>query len=292
MWRKAAFICCISVLLHAQEEDIRQWVLVTQPESAAATGFLPSDVQVLQDGRAAKHDQPMVLRDAPFRIGLLFDESGSVRQLQAYELLLGRVLDWAGETLQRHKGDAFLVGFNDQIITSTEIRTDTSQLRLALSQLRPIGGSAVRDAIVHASQKFDSVRPQPQSMARLLVVVSDGADNASFAKENNAIESAQRSGVRVYAIGSPSPQLSAGKNFLEHLASSTRGQAFFPDYGGDVDRALAAIERDVNNSFLVGFVPNEHDGKGHKLSINLSKGQRIQLQYAPVFYAPLPRWLR
>ena len=68
--------------------------------------------------------------------------------------------------------------------------------------------------------------------------------------------------------------------------------------GQDVTNFVYSIGRslgasgDVSNSFLVGFVPNEHDGKGHKLSINLSKGQRTHLRYTPVFYAPLPRWLR
>jgi hypothetical protein len=193
-----AFVfCVIPVLVHGQEGETWQWVLVTQPDSSPIVDVTQGDLEVLQDGHAAKQDQPMVQRDAPFRVGLLLDESGSGRRFSAHEFLLGRVLGWAGETLQRHKGDAVLVGFNDYIITSTEIRNDTSQFRFALSQMRPIGGSAVRDAIVHGSRKFHSVEPQPQPMARLLVLVSDGADNASYAKERDAIESAQRFGVRV-----------------------------------------------------------------------------------------------
>lgn len=288
MFRVASLIWGIfPVLLHAQERDLRQWVLVTPLNSVSGDAVL-SDVHVLQDGRAANHDRPTVQREVPLRIGLLFDESGSGRRLPSHDLLLQRVLDWTGDTLQRHKGDAFLVGFNDQIITSTEIRADTSQLRLALSQLRPIGGSAVRDAIVHGSQKFDSLRPEPQPTARLLLVVSDGVDNASYGKERNAIESAQRSGVRVYVIGLPFPEAAAGNSLLEHLAVNTGGQAFFPADESDVDRALAAIERDVANSFLVGFVPEAHDGKSHKLRVEL-KNRSIRARYTPVFYATAAR---
>lgn len=275
----------LSLIVRAQEGDTRQWVLVTQPDSSTNADISQSDVEVLQDGRPTKYDRPTIQRDAPLRIGLLLDESGSGRRFTGHDLLLERVVDWAGEILQRHKGDAFLVGFNDQIIISTEIKSDTSQFRLALGQLRPIGGSAIRDAIVHGSQKFDSVRPQTQPVARMLVIVSDGADNASYAKERNAIESGQRSDVRIYAIGFSSPELSDGRAFLEHLVAGTGGQVFFPASPNDVDHALATIERDVNSSFLVGFVPNASDGKPHKLSITSAKTQR-QFRYTPAFYSP------
>ena len=280
------FLCgLLTFAVRAQEVDTRQWVLVTKPDSSPSVDVSQSDVEVLQDGRPTKHDQPTIQRDAPFRVGLLLDESGSGRRFPGHELLLERVVDWAGEILQRQKGDAFMVGFNDQIITSTEITGDTSQFRLALGQLRPIGGSAVRDAVVHGSQKFDSVRPPTQPAARLLVLVSDGADNASYAKEKNAIESAQRSGVRIYTIGFSSPELSDGRAFLEHLAASTGGQSFFLASVKDVDQALATIERDVSNSFLVGFVSNANDGKAHKLGISWDKAER-QLRYTPAFYSP------
>jgi len=199
---------------------------------------------------------------------------------------LENVLSWAGDTLQRHKGDAFLIGFNDQIVASTAITADVSQLRLALGQMRPVGGSAVQDAIVHSAEKFNSVRPEPQPVARLLVIVTDGHDNASSAKERDAIESAERFGVRIYVIGLPQTGgKSGGKSLLEHLARDTGGLAFFPIDQKGVDQALATIERAVTNSFLIGFVPESQDGKPHKLAVKLSKSS-INLTYMPVFYFP------
>jgi VWFA-related protein len=206
-----------------------------------------------------------------------------------YDALLEHVLGWAGDAVQRRKGDAFLVGFNDQIVTSTEITTDTSQLRHALKQLRPFGGSAIRDAIIHSAQKFDSVRQESQPMARLLVIVTDGHDNASYAKERGVIESVQRSGVRVYVIGLPPGATSDEKRFMEHLSSGTGGQAFFPADRNDLDRVLATIERVITNSFLIGFVPETHDGKAHKLTVRLPKAGGSNLGYMPVFYPPSAR---
>jgi Mg-chelatase subunit ChlD len=134
------------------------------------------------------------------------------------------VLSWAGDTLQRHKGDAFLIGFNDHIAASTAVTADVSQLHLALNQMQPRGGSAVRDAVVQGSEKFNSVHSESQPVARLLVVVCDRHDNASYNEERDAIESLERFGVRMYAIGLPQTGgRSGGKNLLKQLASETGG---------------------------------------------------------------------
>ncbi len=282
---KAVICLLLPAALHAQDSNIQRWVLVTPPETVSFANAQLGDIEVSQDGHAAKQGRPTIQQEVLFRIGLVFDESGSGR----HDVLLEHVLGWAGDTLQRRKGDVFLVGFNDLIVISTEITNNTSQLRLALSQMRPFGGSAIRDAIVHSSQKFDSVRQESQPMARLLVIVSDGHDNASYAKERNVIESVQRSGVRVYVIGLPSGGTSDGRSFLEHLSSDTGGQAFVPTDQNDLDRALAAIERVITNSFLIGFVPEAHDGKAHKLTVKLPKAGNINLGYMPVFYSPAAR---
>jgi VWFA-related protein len=290
MLRVTALTCLFLLAsVHAQDNDFQRWVLVTPPKTVSVSDVKFGDIEVLQDGHLPKQGRPTIQQEAPFRIGLVFDESGSGRSLPSHDGLLEHVLGWAGDTMQRRKGDAFLVGFNDQIVISTEITTDPSQLRHALSQLRPLGGSAIRDAIIHSAQKFDSVRQESQPTARLLVVVTDGHDNASYAKERGVIESVQRSGVRVYVIGLPYDGIYEGKGLMEHLSSDTGGQAFFPADQNELDRDLAAIERALTNSFLIGFVPEAHDGKAHKLTVRLPKAGSINLGYMPVFYAPSER---
>ena len=182
------------------------------------------------------------------------------------------------------KGDAFLVGFNDSILISTEITTDTPQLQRALSQLRPFGGAALRDAIIHSAHKFDSVPQESQPMARLLVIVTDGHDNASHAKEREVIESVQSSGGRAYVICLPGGGTFNG-SFLKYLSSDTGGRAFFPTNHNDLDSALAEIEHALANSFLIGFVPESRDGKAHGLTVRLPKA-KSNFGYMPVFYSP------
>lgn len=290
MWRFAVVICCIApIALHAQSDDFQTRVLVTAPEGVAIADLAIADVQVEQDGRKSNDSPPVIQHTVPLRIGIVFDESGSGRRSTLHTFLLERVLDWAAAALARYGGDAFLVGFNDQIITSTEIVTDLSQLRRALSQMRPIGGSAVRDALLHSTQEFYALGPEPKPTARVLLFVSDGFDNASYAKERRAIESAQREGVRVYAISFPSPEAAAGKSLLERFSQGTGGKAFSPRDEREVSSVLTALDRDLANSFLISFVPEARDGKFHHLSVRLSKMPNADLRSISEFSAPRKR---
>ncbi len=286
MWQSRALILLIlSAVLHAQENDPRRWVLVTAPENVPVANLPLGEIEVLQDGHSVNQTRPSIQEQMPLRVGLVFDESGFSRFFPSRDVWMDHVLNWAGDTIQRHKGDIFLVGFNDQVVTSTQITADTSQLHLTLGQMRALGRSALRDAILHSSEKFNAVKPEPHPMARFLIIVGDGHDSASFAKERDVIESAQRNGARIYAIGWPaSPGTSSGgKSLLESLTVNTGGEAFFPSDQNDVDMALAAIERGITNSFLIGFIPESHDGNPHKLTVRLSKSGAIGLRYMPVF---------
>ena len=287
MWRLAVVTCCIvPIALHAQTDHFQTRVLVTAPEGVAVANLAIADVEVEQDGRKANDSPPVIQQTMPLRIGIVFDESGSGRRSTLHTFLLERALDWAAAALARYGGDAFLVGFNDQIIISTEIVTDISQLRRALSQMHPIGGSAVRDALVHSTQKFYAFGPELKPTARVLVFVSDGFDNASYEKERNAIESAQRSGVRVYTISFPSPEAAAGKSLLERFSQRTGGKSFSPRDEREVSSVLTALDRDLANSFLISFVPEAGDGKFHHLNVRLSKMPNADLRFMSEFYAP------
>lgn len=275
----------LAAVLHAQQSDLRSWVLVTAPENVRVTDLPLDEIEVLEDGHALNQTRSSIQQKMPVRIGLVFDESGFSRLFPSRDVWLEHALSWAGETVQQHKGDIFLVGFNDQVVTSTQITRDTVQLHLALSQMRPLGRSALRDAVLHSSEKFNAVRPESQPMARVLVLVGDGHDSASYAKERDVIESAQRNGVRIYAIAWPraAGTSGGGKEFLEKLAANTGGQVFSPSDQNEVDRDLAAIERAITNSFLIGFVPELLDGKPRRLTVKLPKAEGIDFRYMPVF---------
>jgi hypothetical protein len=203
--------------------------------------------------------------------------------------LVEAVLAWAARTADAAKGDLFLVGFNDQVIISTETTTDATRLHRALEQLHPLGGSAIRDSIIHSTQKFYALGPEPQPTGRVIVLVSDGYDNASRSKEQEAIESAQWFGVRIYAISFPSPESASGKGFLTNLTKSTGGMAYFPSDEVEANVALKTIGRDLSNSFLLGFISEAHDARFHNFTVEFSNLANRPLRTLQKVYAPSVR---
>lgn len=229
MWRRGILLSWfLPVALYAQGNKVEIRVLVTAPEGTSINEIDAGVLQVQHDGRGRKWSKPVVYSKPPLRVGLVLDFSGSTRRSSLYPILPESVLRWAKTAVEQYGGDAFLVGFNDQIIISTRVMTEPLALHRALSQMRPIGGSAVNDALVHGAQKFSSLDPEKTPTARLILLVSDGLDNASNSSERRALESAQRSGVRVYGISFPSDAAELGKSKLRRICERTGGRAFFP----------------------------------------------------------------
>jgi hypothetical protein len=102
MLRVTALICLLLLAsVHAQDGNLQRWVLVTPPETVSVSDAQFGDVEVLQDGRAPKQGRPTIQQEVPFRIGLVFDESGSGSSLPSHDALLEHVLGWAGDAVQR-----------------------------------------------------------------------------------------------------------------------------------------------------------------------------------------------
>jgi len=271
----------------AAQTDVKVHLLITPQAGIDPRSLSPGDLRIQQDGHPLVNPQISIQQPSPLRLGLVLDESGSGRR-STFQTSLGElVLDWSKSVLEQLKGDAFLVGFNDMIITSTEISPDVSRLRDALKQLKPIGGSAIRDAIIHSTQKFWVLRGNDlRPTAKVIVLVSDGFDNASLYKEQKMRESAQGFDVRIYAISFPSPEAAFGRGFLEELAKNTGGKAFFPRNEAEGSKALKAIKEDIESSLLLSFVPETHDAKFHTFSAIIPKEKNSSLRAAPKFYAP------
>src|SRR5262249_16666879 len=135
--------------------------------------------------------------DTPVTIGLVLDSSGSMRTK------LNEVIAAASAFARSSNphDELFVIEFNDDVRqTSKEgfIRAERSgDLLAALQRLHPQGRTALYDALVVGLDRLDlGTRSR-----KVLVVISDGGDNASEAKLANVLERAKRSNAVLYTIG-------------------------------------------------------------------------------------------
>ena len=105
---------------------------------------------------------------------------------------------------------------------------------------------------------------------QVLVVVSDGGDNASAASFEQVLTKLQVSNTVVYTIGLIDPLERDGKpKRLKQLAEATGGEAFQPDDRRQVADAMRDIAQDIRSAYTIGYVPTNtvRDGRFRRIRV-------------------------
>lgn len=116
-------------------------------------------------------------QNLPLRLALLIDTSGSVKNRFAYETqAAARFVNGVADP----RGDqVFVAGFSHQMQVVQDFTSDLHKVGSALQQLHDDQReTALFDAVADACEKLAASGQQPK-VARVLVVISDGDDNAS-----------------------------------------------------------------------------------------------------------------
>ncbi|HYO79871.1 MAG TPA: VWA domain-containing protein [Bryobacteraceae bacterium] len=216
-----------------------------------------------------KVEQPITVfaaQDVPVTVGLVVDNSGSVRPKKAE--IVTAALTFV--TQSNPKDELFLVNFNDRVYfglpDDKPFTDDRAELRQALLTSQPRGRTSLYDAIRDALKHLEKGRLDKKT----LVVISDGGDNASETKRDEIMKLAEESLATIYTVGIFNPE-DKDKNpgFLKDLASLTGGEAFMPENISHLVGVCEKIARDIRNRYTLGFVPNTSslDGKRRRLRV-------------------------
>jgi Ca-activated chloride channel homolog len=191
-------------------------------------------------------------RDVPVSLGILVDNSGSMRDKRAAvndaTLHLVRVSNSADA--------AFVVNFSDRAILDQGFTSDMTLLEKGLSHIDSKGGTALYDAIVASANEMARHATQQK---QVLLIITDGEDNASRLTLQQAIRRVQGlDGPVVYSIGLLYEDLSkeeaaAARKDLETLSLETGGVAYFPRSLQDVDDIALQVARDIRNQYTIGY---------------------------------------
>jgi VWFA-related protein len=251
------------VLLHATVIDDKQH-LVTNLDKTAFTVF--------EDGRAQNiisfHHE-----DIPVAIGIVIDNSGSMREKRAK-------VNQAALNLVRAsnpRDEVFVVNFNDEYYLDQDFTNDLLKLKEALEKIDAKGGTALYEAVVASA---DHLKNNAKLDKKVLFVVTDGEDNASRETLEQAVKQLQaENGPSVYAIGilGDEEHPKRAKRALEIMTQRTGGLAFFPKTLDEVDEISRSVARDIRNQYTIGYKPTNPKGAGGFRQIRVeakAKGQR------------------
>src|SRR5439155_12170541 len=149
--------------------------------------------------------------------------------------------------------------------------SDLAGIESALSSLRPEGRTSLYDALIAGLDRLrDASRPR-----KVLIVVSDGGDNASTATLEGVLARARQSNVTIYTVGLfDANDADTNRGVLKALARTTGGERFLPDSPGRMLQACQHIAREIRSGYTIGFVPPDHDCAYHRLRPEVQPGDR------------------
>jgi Ca-activated chloride channel family protein len=91
----------------------------------------------------------------------------------------------------------------------------------------------------------------------VLIVVSDGGDNASHHKLDEIMKLAGQSSAVIYTVGLfDDEDPDRNPRVLKRLAEATGGEAFLPRQLDEVPAICERIARDIRHQYTIGYVPS------------------------------------
>lgn len=230
-------------------EEVTLRAIVVDQQNHLISKLDRNDFSVYEDGKLQKMTS-FRQENVPLAMGLLIDNSGSMRPKR--EKVNEAVLNLVRSS---NPGDeVFVVNFGDAPYLDQDFTDDVTKLSAALNKVETRGTTALYDAIVASAAH---VRQDPRVQKRVLLVVTDGRDNASQNSLEEAIQQLQQGGngpvVYVIAFVDETKSGSASVRALQAISQNTGGAAYFPKDLDQVDAITKSIASDIRYQYVIGY---------------------------------------
>jgi Ca-activated chloride channel homolog len=244
-------------LMKAVVENVTLPVTVVDDKSHLVTSLAQGNFTVYENGEPQKIID-FRREDIPVSIGILVDNSGSMREKR--EKVATAVLNLIKAS---NPGDEeFIVNFNDEAYLDQDFTNNLGHLHEALDRLDSRGGTALYDAVVASSEHLAKAAKRDK---KVLIVITDGEDNSSQQSLEQTIRNVQdESGPTIYSIGilGGEGKERRAKRALEALSLQTGGVAFFPKNLDEVETISQAVARDIRNQYSITYKPTNPQTNG------------------------------
>jgi VWFA-related protein len=242
----------------------------------------------------------------PLTLGILLDTSGSQMRVLPLEQEAG------SQFLQRvikPKDEAFVLSIDVNVDLLQDLTNSTRLLTRALNKAEINAGVSLGSGPVPTSGGprgtllYDGVylasneKLTSETGRKALILLTDGEDQGSRNKLNEAIAAAQRSNAMVYVILIADVQgyLNQGMGYfgysaMKKMAEETGGRVInVGNNGKKLEAAFDQIEEELRTQYVATYTPSNTklDGTFRKLSVEC-RGDGLKVQARKGYFAPLP----
>jgi len=191
--------------------------------------------------------------DVPVTVGLVIDNSTSM--MTERELVTAGTSAFAQSS--HPEDEMFALVFNENVRRglpdTVQFTTNRTLLQASMRRFPAGGKTALYDAVIEGLNQLDRGSYQKH----VLVVLSDGGDNASRHTEQEMLDRVAMSSAIVYTVVDPDVFTpgEGDRGVLRRLAKLSGGVAYFPKNSRDVVKDFEEIAGNIRRGYSIGYVP-------------------------------------
>jgi VWFA-related protein len=218
------------------------------------TGLTKDAFTVIDDAKPQTLEM-FSAEEVPATVGFLIDNSNSMRASR--ERVVAAAVAFAQHS--HPQDEIFALTFNEAVRDAWRptVVSDLNTARFATAMSSAIvarGMTAIYDGIMAGIDRLEHAKHTRQ----VLIVVSDGDDNASKATLDATLQRVRDSDATIYTVGLDDPLIRDGNpKLLRRLAQSTGGESFQPRRVDDVQAAFERISKDIRNAYTLAYAPTK-----------------------------------
>src|SRR5579859_3875367 len=264
--------------LHASVVDKQGHLVLNLPESA----FKVYENGIQQEIKMFRRE------DVPVSLGLIIDNSASMHDKRAKVGSAALALVSASNP----DDEVFIMNFNEETSLEADYTNNIKTLEEALKTINSHGGTAMRDAL---RMGIEHLKHGGKKEKKILLVVSDGEDNASVETLGHLIQAAQQNGVIIYGIGLLSDneprEVEHAKRALDALTLATGGQVWYPNDIGEVDGIAREVAHEIRHQYILGYTSSNQalDGSFRRIRVTANAPGDPTVRTRSGYYASTDR---
>lgn len=291
-------------VIKATTEVVNVYAVVEDKQHRLIPDLTKDNFSLTEDGA------PQVIRyfskatDTPLTIGLLIDTSGSQQRVLPIEqeqakAFLAQVV--------RPKDLVFIMHFDLECELLQDLTADRSRLDRAIDETvinagggGPTPGTFPTGASAGGTHFYDAVYLAAEDVLKdevgrkVVIVLSDGEDQGSKLRLEQALEAAQKANIIVYSLDISDRMFYlsrgmgyAGGEVLKKLSEATGGSVIKVNRPQQAAEAFNRIAAELRTQYLLGYTPSDtrHDGSYRKIQVRLTE-RDYKVQARRGYYAP------
>jgi len=246
-------------------------ITVRDHKGAPVSGLTKENFQVYED-KVLQEIDSFGHEDIPVTIGLVIDNSGSMRSKRPDVVAAAMAFVRSSNPADQ----IFVVNFNENVSmglpANVSFTNNAGQLETALSKNVATGMTALYDAIADAIEQLQKSKWD----RKVLIVVSDGGDNASKHNLAQVMSLVNRSNAAIYTMGIfDESDEDRNPHVLRQLSNASGGEAFFPETLQDILPICEQIAHDIRSQYTITFEPTnkKQDGAYRAIEVKAHQAQ-------------------